>query len=529
MSTARSIRGPRLFPVVLSVLLLLALAGPALATWSIVVSNTETGEVAIGSATCLEAFDLMKNAGVIVVGKGAGQSQALVDTSGLTRTIMVDGLKVGKTAQEIMDDLEANDPLFESHQFGIVDISGGAASHTGNFNGAHASGVTGQSGPMVYAIQGNVLTGAGVVFAAEQALVQTPGDLGQKLMAAMEAAKKYGGDGRCSCAFGQPTICGCPPVNPPNDKKKIDNFMKSAHVGYMVIARIGDTDGEFNVGKGFANGSYYMNLNLTNTPSHIDPVDRLAKKFSKFRKDLADKPDHILSQKVICPESILADGKSRATLMIALVDINNERIHHGGASITVTHDGQSSGAAIIGDVMDHNDGTYTVPLIATTTPGIDVFRIVVEDKLAPASHGPVTLYPFPTLESAAPTLLVDKDKVSVSQGTAIEFSLMGSDLLAGRNYIMLGSSSGTTPGFDTGGVHIPLNPDLFSRRIWQWLWTPIFRDGMGTLNRDGQAKAVLHPVRDDLLPLVGGHLSFAWTTLTPLDYASTPVTVAVKP
>ena len=36
--------------------------------------------------------------------------------------------------------------------------------------------------------QGNVLTGEGVNLAAEEALVQTEGDLGQKLMAAMQAA-----------------------------------------------------------------------------------------------------------------------------------------------------------------------------------------------------------------------------------------------------------------------------------------------------------------------------------------------------
>jgi hypothetical protein len=367
----------------------IALSSPAHATWSIIIANTETGEVAIGSATCLKNFDLKKGAGVIVVGKGAAQAQASIDTSGLNRTTITNGLMQGLTAREILDLLMANDPNLQNHQYGIAELQGGMVTFTGSKTWAFTSGLSGKSGPLVYAIQGNVLTGEGVLIWAEQALIHTPGDVGQKLMAAMVMAKSYGGDGRCSCMEWDPDVCGCPPTKP---NKKKDKYWKSAHVGYMVIARIGDTDGTFGPSTGFANGSYYMDLNVaTTTPT--DPVDVLESMFVDFRSSWDGHADHIQSEKTIHPSVIRANGNSSAELLIALVDINGHLIDHGGASVIVTHDANSAGATSIGPVVDHSDGTYTVRLAASFTTGTDIFRIVVDDRM-----GPVTLYPFPTLE-----------------------------------------------------------------------------------------------------------------------------------
>ncbi len=480
MSISRSVCGFRIFPWILAGVLFFALTGRALATWSIVIANTETGEVAVGSATCLPNFDLKKGAGGIVVGKGAAQAQASVDTTGQNRQTMVNGLLQGLTAQEILDLLKATDPKLETHQYGIAELQGGAVTFTGSKTMAFTSGLTGKSGPMVYAIQGNVLTGEGVLLAAEEALVHTPGDLGQKLMAAMHAAKYFGGDGRCSCKTWDPTGCG----SPPNKKAKKENKWKSAHVAYMVIARIGDTDGTFGPSTGFANGSYYMDLNVVET-TPIDPVDMLQPLFEKFRSSLAGRADHILSQKTIYPSNIPADGKSEAELMIALVDIDDHLITHGGASITVTHDVQSAGASMIGPVVDHGDGTYSVTLTSSFTTGVDVFRIGVEGELSPVTQGRVTLYPFPTLEVTAPSLLADTEEVSAFLGSPIGFSLSGGNDLAGRIYIVLGSSSGTEPGFLVNGVQVPLNPDLFSLLLLYWTGSPIFPDGLGTLDVNG--------------------------------------------
>jgi uncharacterized Ntn-hydrolase superfamily protein len=314
---------------------------------------------------------------------------------------MANGFLDGLTALEILDLLKATDPDLEIHQYGLADLEGTSATFTGSKTMNFAGGLIGQSGPLVYAIQGNIITGEEVLIAAEKALVLTPGDLGQKLMAAMHAAKYFGGDGRCSCKGWAPTSCGAPPVKV--NKKGTDKVWKSAHIGYMTIARIGDVDGVFSKPTGFANGSYYMDLNVVQTHP-TDPVDILQTLFDKFRLDRAGHADHIHTEKTIYPKKIKADGSSRAKLCIALMDIDDLAITHGGAVVTVTHDAQSAGATTIGPVKDHGDGTYSVWLYAGFTAGTDLFRVVVEDRMGLVNLTPVTLYPFPTLvvETLAP-------------------------------------------------------------------------------------------------------------------------------
>jgi uncharacterized Ntn-hydrolase superfamily protein len=331
----------------------------------------------------------------MVVGKGAGQAQAWFDMTGKYRKKIANGLLKGLTAEEIMDVLIDTDPQIASHQYGIVDLQGGAATYTGSKTGSWASGLIGQWGPMAYAIQGNVLAGEDVLIHAELALIQTRGDLGQKLMAAMQAAKYYGGDGRCSCHETDPTGCGTPPVK----NQESDPYWKSAHVGYMVLSRIGDTDGTFSSSTGFACGSYYMDLKADT--SSVDPVDTLQVLFDEFRASKAGFPDHLLSQKTVHPKTIRADGHSKAKLFITLMDINNHRIHHGDAPISVIHDAMSAGATQIGPVIDHGDGTYSVTLTSTLNAGTDIFRIELDYGMTP-DGGKVTLYPFPTLEVKAP-------------------------------------------------------------------------------------------------------------------------------
>jgi len=211
----------------------LALAATtAHATWSIVLIDTRTGEVALGSATCLTSFDLQANTPTLLTGIGGSTAQSFVDQSGANKTIIRDQLLLGTPPDVILDILETNDPGHQTRQYGIGDTMGGTATFSGTGAGEWAGGVVGQFGDVVYAIQGNVLTGEPVVTMAEQAVIDTPGDLAEKLMAGMEAARLMGGDGRCSCAPNDPTGCGSPP----------DNFEKSAHIAYMLIARTGDKD-----------------------------------------------------------------------------------------------------------------------------------------------------------------------------------------------------------------------------------------------------------------------------------------------
>ena len=203
---------------------LLLMVGNAAATWSIIVVNVVTGEVAVGIATCLTGFDLRPNTVVVVPGRGVAAAQSFVGPLSL-RQLIRDGFLSGQTATQILQALAAADGGHQSRQYGIASLTGGEVTFTGAGAGSWAGGVVGQSGDYRYAIQGNVLTGQPVVTAAEQALVSTPGGLPDKLMAAMEAARAMGGDGRCSCSSGSPTACGAPPAS----------FNKSSHIALMIV------------------------------------------------------------------------------------------------------------------------------------------------------------------------------------------------------------------------------------------------------------------------------------------------------
>jgi len=372
-------------PYVLAFLPLLA--SPGLSTWSIVVANKATGEVGVASATCLEFFNLQSGAGVIVVGKGAAQAQASVDP-GANRIAMFYLMQQGYSATQVLQILQISDPALPIHQYGIATLEGPvAATFTGNQTFAYANGVAGQVGPIAYAIQGNILTCQAVIDAAEDALVTTSGDLGQKLMAAMQAARSFGGDGRCSCSKSNPT-CGCPPPS----------FAKSAHIGYVTIARIGDVDGTCSGGTGCANGTYYLNLNVIAGASSPDPVDLLQGMYDTWRAGRVGHADAILSQASVAPNTLSSGSPGSATLELALADLDGTPLSTGGASITVTHDAGSAGLSTIGTPVDHGDGTYSIPLsVAGTTTGKDVFRVVVDDGV-----GPVTLYPLPALAVQVP-------------------------------------------------------------------------------------------------------------------------------
>ncbi|MFT5423449.1 MAG: hypothetical protein ACI89L_001226 [Phycisphaerales bacterium] len=217
-------------------------AGTASATWSIVIVDTRTGEVAAGSATCLTNINLRNETPVIILGRGASTAQALLEQTGVTRSDLRQGLLLGQDPALILNTLASNDTGHQSRQYGLVDTQGRAMTFSGAAASNWKGGVTGriergEPGPaddIVYAIQGNILTGEGVVLAAEQAILASPGDVADMLMESMVAARITGGDGRCSCDAG-PTDCGTPPGDPAD--------FKSAHVGYMLVGRAGDNDG----------------------------------------------------------------------------------------------------------------------------------------------------------------------------------------------------------------------------------------------------------------------------------------------
>ena len=176
-------------------------AEPVQATWSIVIVNTETMEVAVGTVTCLEDFNLLNIVPVVGVAKGAAAVQAAGDFDGIRRPVIFDGLLAGTNPDVILQTLSA----FSNHEFrqyGIVDTQGRVLTFTGTQNGVWAGGLTESIGDLVFAVQGNVLAGDCVVPAIRQAIVITQGDIPEKLMASSSRSWTGTGPTRAGRASG---------------------------------------------------------------------------------------------------------------------------------------------------------------------------------------------------------------------------------------------------------------------------------------------------------------------------------------
>ncbi len=354
------------------------------ATWSIAISDSETGEIAIGSATCVTGIDLKRFASVVVVGKGAGAAQSVVDPSGQNRMLIFQELAAGTPPAEILAMLAQIDPGHQTRQYGIVDIEERAIGFTGTQAGGWAGHLTGRMGTLTYAIQGNLLTGPSVITEAESALRAESGDLAEKLMVAMEAAREQGGDGRCSCSPSNPQGCGAPPPS----------FEKSAHVGYMLAARLGDQDGTCNAAVGCANGSYYLDLNVAfQGQNDEDPVLQLRDQLEAWRDDLTGQPDHHRSQVFILDEAMPANGVTRTRAFIITRDWRGVQRKRAGETVTMNINPASTAAVKLGPVLDRTEGLYLVRITSGATPGTVILDVTVDD-----GSGPVLLSPSPVIE-----------------------------------------------------------------------------------------------------------------------------------
>ena len=101
-------------------------------------------------------------------------------------------LASGRTAEEVVRLLTEADEGRHRRQLGVVDATGGAATFTGEGCTEWAGGVTGEG----FACQGNILAGPEVVERMADAYSETPGDLVDRLLAALRAGDDAGGDRR---------------------------------------------------------------------------------------------------------------------------------------------------------------------------------------------------------------------------------------------------------------------------------------------------------------------------------------------
>lgn len=266
-----------------TLLLLLALIcweGSAFATWSVIAIDQDTRRIVMAAASCVDTTDnAMRDAiAVIVPGKGVAACQAAADNTHQNQMLVFRELEKGTEPRQIIEMLSA-DPQFQSRQFGILDMQGRSAGHSGLQNSFETLAVHGQvpGTRIYYQVQGNTIR-SGAIAKAAKALADAKGSITDRVMAALETGDANGGDVRCSC----------PP--PPTDGKPAlpcDN--KHAHVAFLLMAVPTDTNGDSH-----NNGKYALYLTVSQpSPEHpqgaksgesLNPVKTLRMRYDAWRK-----------------------------------------------------------------------------------------------------------------------------------------------------------------------------------------------------------------------------------------------------
>lgn len=489
----------------------LALAAPASATWSIVLADAKTGEIAIGSATCLEGYDLLATLPVVVVGKGGGVAQSAIDMGATNRKEMFEALMNDVPADEIIELLKDGDVFKCSRQYGIATLTPETAGFTGacagQYKGVRRDVIDGLS----YAIQGNVLTAAPIFDEIEAAVLNTSGSVGDKLMAGMLAAQAWGGDGRCSCLTGGPTSCGAPPPD----------FEKSAHIGQMLVARLGDPDGVCNGFAGCANGDYWMSLNVPHAvEADPDPVDQLVELYADFLAGMVGHADGLQSLHTWDDEQVLGDGESERTLVVQLLDLDGEPATVAPVDVLAEHTANSAGLGSFLGWSDLGGGLVELTFGAGVGTGVDQWQLTFEDGTTRA-----TLFPYPELEHR-PALVVDG---GVLGPDGLELDLLAPADLAGRSFSVGLSASGSEPGQTLGSVQLPLNPDRLGNNVLRLIDAGQLQGVPGQFDEDGRATVQIQLSVALLGLLADETVSLAAHTLRPVDWVSNAVDVPVEP
>ncbi len=123
-------------------------------------------------------------------GVGAIATQAWGNTTYGPRGLVM--LQKGMSAQEVLDSLLASDKEYSHRQVGIVDFRGDVAAFTGESCLEWAGHNKGEN----FTVQGNILAGEEVVKEMTNAFLKEKGPLAERLLVALKAGQKAGGDKR---------------------------------------------------------------------------------------------------------------------------------------------------------------------------------------------------------------------------------------------------------------------------------------------------------------------------------------------
>lgn len=179
----------------LALVLLVGLAGasprgadPLVHTFSIVARDPQTGDM--GVAVQSHWFSVGSVVSWAEAGVGAVATQSFVDPGyGLKGLGLMRG---GTSAPDALKRLVMEDPQPDGRQVAMVDAQGRVDAHTGKAAVAFAGHLVGEQ----FSVQANMMANAKVWPAMAEAYRTSPGDLADRMLAALDAAQAAGGDAR---------------------------------------------------------------------------------------------------------------------------------------------------------------------------------------------------------------------------------------------------------------------------------------------------------------------------------------------
>ncbi len=155
-------------------------------TYSIVARDPETGEMGVAVQSHWFSVGSLVTWGEAGVGVVATQSLIDVSYGPLGLALM----KAGRSAPQALAALKVADPHPEIRQVAMIDASGNVAAHTGEKCIPDAGHIAGEN----FSVQANLMLNNKVWPAMAEAYRNTQGDLGDRMLAALEAAQSVGGD-----------------------------------------------------------------------------------------------------------------------------------------------------------------------------------------------------------------------------------------------------------------------------------------------------------------------------------------------
>ncbi|MDZ7263973.1 MAG: DUF1028 domain-containing protein [candidate division KSB1 bacterium] len=170
-------------------------SNPLVHTYSIVARDSVTGE--LGVAVQSHWFSVGSIVSWAEAGVGAIATQSFVNVSFGPRGLEL--LRQGKTASEALQILIDSDEGRDVRQLAIIDATGNVAAYTGKNCIPDAGHIVGGQ----YSVQANLMLNDKVWPAMARAFEQSAGPLAERMLAALAAAQKAGGDirGRQSAAI----------------------------------------------------------------------------------------------------------------------------------------------------------------------------------------------------------------------------------------------------------------------------------------------------------------------------------------